>query len=64
MLSPTFQNDVAAQMYVYPVLKGATVPREFEQFAPSATDPVILDPAFIEENRDALIAEWTTIVIR
>lgn len=64
MLSPTFQNDVAAQMYVYPVLEGATLPPEFEQYAPAATNPVILDPTFIEQNRDALIEEWTRIVIR
>lgn len=64
MLSPTFQNDVAGQMYVYPVLEGATVPTEFSEFAQVAENPATAEPVFIEENRDSLIQEWTDIVLR
>lgn len=64
MLTPTFQNDVAGQMYVYPVLEGATVPEEFSQYAQVAPNPAVVDPAFIESNRDALIEAWTTVVLR
>ncbi len=64
MLSLPFQNDVAGQMYVYPVLEGATVPEEFSQYAQVAPNPAIVEPDFIEANRDALIEAWTTVVLR
>jgi thiamine transport system substrate-binding protein len=64
MLTPEFQNEVASQMYVYPVLEGAAVPPEFEQYAQVALEPVTVEPGFIEENRDRFIDRWTTVVLR
>lgn len=64
MLSLPFQNDVAGQMYVYPVLESATVPEEFSQYAQVAPNPANVEPEFIEAHRDTLIEEWTTIVLR
>lgn len=64
MLTSAFQNDLSAQMYVYPVLEGATVSEEFSLYAASPTVPAILTPDFIESNRDTLIERWTEIVLR
>jgi thiamine transport system substrate-binding protein len=64
MLTLTFQNDVSGQMYVYPVLDGATLPAEFTDYAQVAPNPAVVEPEFIEANRDALIEAWTTVVLR
>lgn len=64
MLSLPFQNDVSGQMYVYPVLEGATLPTEFTDYAQVAPNPAIVEPEFIEANRDTLIEAWTTVVLR
>lgn len=64
MLTPAFQNDVSSQMYVYPVLDGATVSEEFTLYATSPSEPTTLTPDFIESNRETLIERWTEIVLR
>jgi thiamine transport system substrate-binding protein len=56
MLTPEFQEDVPEQMFVFP--------ESFEQWAQVPENPAEVDPAFIEANRDALIEEWTMVVLR
>ena len=64
MLSEPFQNDVAGQMFVYPVLPGASVPAEFEKYAAVPTTTSKLTPEQIAQNREKWIADWTEIVLR
>lgn len=64
MLSQTFQDDVGKQMFVYPVLPGAKVPRAFATYAPQPSDPVIMSPAEIADGRDEWIDEWSAIMGR
>jgi thiamine transport system substrate-binding protein len=64
MLSQQFQEDMPLQMYVYPVNPDAKLPREFIQYAQTASQPATLDPAEIAANRDKWIADWTTSVLR
>lgn len=59
MLSRSFQDAVGEQMFVYPVMPEATVPKEFG--SPPA-DPVILRPDEIAAGRDEWIEQWSEIM--
>ncbi|WP_330307590.1 MULTISPECIES: thiamine ABC transporter substrate-binding protein [unclassified Streptomyces] len=59
-----FQEDMPLNMFVYPVVKGATVPAEFTKFGPQAKDPEILAPAKIAANRDQWVKSWTSLVLK
>ena len=64
MLTPTFQNDVPLNMFVFPVIEGATLPDVFVEHAEIADDPFMVDPAEIEAQRDAWTDRWVEIVLR
>ena len=64
MLTPTFQDDVPLNMFVFPVIESATLPPEFVAHAEIADDPFILDPAEVEAQRDAWTDRWVEIVLR
>jgi thiamine transport system substrate-binding protein len=49
-------------MFMYPVNTDASLPKEFIQYAQTATWPATLDPAMIAANRDNWIADWTAVV--
>ncbi len=63
MLSPRFQEDIPLNMFVYPALVSATLPDLFLQFAEAPTDPAQIEPAAIEQNREAWIEQWTDIML-
>ncbi|HEX7594430.1 MAG TPA: thiamine ABC transporter substrate-binding protein [Anaerolineae bacterium] len=63
MVSLTFQEDVPAQMFVFPVLPDAKLP-EFYKFAEVAKNPAAVSAADIDANRDAWIKAWTEAVLR
>jgi len=62
MLSPAFQDDIGAQMFVYPVMPGAQVPAAFDKHAAPPTDPVVMAPEQIAAGRDQWIEEWSAIM--
>lgn len=64
MLQPTFQNDIPLQMFVYPVSPEAEIPELFVQFAEAPEEAASVPPEQIEQNREAWIEEWTSIVLR
>lgn len=64
MLSRRFQEDVPLQMFVFPVVRDAALPAEFEKWAVVPSNPLTLEPSSIAEGRDAWIAKWTDIVLR
>ncbi len=64
MLTPTFQEDVPLNMFVFPVLEGAALPEVFTDHAVIADDPLIIDPATIGANRDAWTDRWVELVLR
>lgn len=64
MLDITFQEDVPLQMFVYPANENAGLPELFTRFGQTPTDPVQLEPAAIEENREQWIAAWTGVMLR
>ena len=64
LLSPTFQEDIPLNMFVFPVLATAELPPSFVDFVELADDPLVLDPADIEAHRNDWSERWTEIVLR
>jgi thiamine transport system substrate-binding protein len=64
MLSPTFQEDIPLQMYVFPVNENAKLDETFLKYLAKPQNPVTLDPKSIADNREKWINEWTNIVLR
>lgn len=64
MLSPTFQEDMPLNMFVFPVNPQAALDETFEQFLQVPENPVEVDPAAIAANREAWIQAWTETVLR
>jgi thiamine transport system substrate-binding protein len=64
LLSETFQADVPLTMFVQPVRRGTPLPDVFVRHATVVDDPLTLDPALVDERRDAWIERWTATVLR
>ena len=64
LVSATFQNELALNLFVYPARVDATLPAEFTKFAVVPADPLTMDPADIAANREQWQDEWTDIVLR
>jgi thiamine transport system substrate-binding protein len=63
MLGREFQADMPAQMFVYPVLPGVTLPDAFTKYAQVPAEPASLPPDVIATHRDAWIQAWTEAVL-
>ncbi|OIJ63336.1 thiamine ABC transporter substrate-binding protein [Streptomyces mangrovisoli] len=63
LISREFQQDMPLNMFVYPVVKGASVPAEFTKYGAAATDPETMAPAKIAANRDQWVKSWTSLVL-
>ena len=46
-------------MYVYPVRQGVELPEAWEQWAPPAKEPIEVDAARIQENREDWLMRWS-----
>jgi thiamine transport system substrate-binding protein len=64
MLSPTFQEDVPLQMYVFPVNPNAKLNETFLKFLAIPTKTAYVSPQDIALNRETWIEEWTEAVLR
>ena len=64
MLSKAFQEDMPLNMFVYPALPSAALPDVFVKHSAPVESPAILSPQVIAEKREALIKEWTEIVVK
>jgi thiamine transport system substrate-binding protein len=64
LVSRRFQEDMPLQMYVNPVIVGATLPSVYAKWAVIPPNPYTMDPQAIGDGRDAWIKEWTNIVVR
>jgi thiamine transport system substrate-binding protein len=60
LFSPTVQNDIPENMYVYPVNSAATLPEGWDQY-PVAEQPYVIDPSDIDANRERWITEWAAL---
>ncbi len=64
MLSPTFQEDMPKNMFVFPVNPEAELSKEFVDFLAVPDQPVSVSPAEIAANRETWIKEWTETILR
>jgi len=64
VLSPTFQEDIPLQMYVFPVNRNANLDETFIKYLTIPASPITLDPASIAANRENWIKAWTEKVLR
>ncbi len=64
MLSPAFQEDMPLNMFVFPVVDGVVPPEAFTAYAEVPEKPASLDPARIEEKREAWIQAWAEVMLR
>jgi len=63
MLGAEFQQDMPAQMFVYPMVPGIGLPPEFVKYSQLPPQPATLAPDQIAANRDAWIKAWTGVVL-
>jgi thiamine transport system substrate-binding protein len=63
MLSPTFQEDMPLQMFVFPVNRQAVLPDVFERFAVIPEDTAEIAPQAIAAQREAWITDWTELML-
>ncbi|MEE1834110.1 thiamine ABC transporter substrate-binding protein [Streptomyces sp. SP17KL33] len=64
LISKRFQEDMPLNMFVYPVVEGASVPAEFTEYGPAAKDPETMAPEKIAKNRDQWVKSWTSLVLK
>lgn len=59
LLSREFQDTIAETMYMYPIDDGATVPEEWQKFAPAPEATHDLAPAVIDRGREGWLKTWS-----
>nr|WP_290667443.1 thiamine ABC transporter substrate-binding protein [Ardenticatena sp.] len=64
MLSPTFQEDIPLQMFVFPARPDVELPEVFVKHGVVAEKPAVVPPEDIEAHREEWIERWTEIVLR
>ena len=63
LLDVPFQDSMPLSLFVFPVNKEATLPDLFTKFAVTPKNPLTLDPADIEKNRDVWLSSWRDILL-
>lgn len=64
MLGKQFQEDMPAQMFVYPVNPSAALPDAFVKYSQAPKQTATLAPDVIAQKRDAWIQAWTDVVMK
>ena len=64
LLSPTFQEDIPLNMFVFPARDGTALPEVFERFAPQVPDAEELSSEYIADNIDEILSEWGAVMGR
>lgn len=64
MLSPTFQEDMPLNMFVFPVNPDAELDQAFVDYLAIPDHPVDVAPSAIARNRETWIREWTEAILR
>ena len=63
LLDVPFQESMPLSLFVFPVNKKAALPDLFTKFAVAPKNPLTLEPADIEKNRDAWLNSWRDIIL-
>ncbi|MFM1984429.1 MAG: hypothetical protein RL723_864 [Actinomycetota bacterium] len=61
LLNDPFQSTIAETMYVYPILESVELPKDWQEFAPSATN-TFGDQLDIAANRRDWLSKWSEII--
>lgn len=64
MLSPTFQEDIPLNMFVFPVNSNAALDPAFAQFLVLPENPAFVSPTEIAAQREEWIEAWRAVVLR
>ena len=64
MLSPTFQEDIPLNMYVFPVNGNAVLDETFQKYLEVPEITADVTPAMIAEGRERWIRDWTVTILR
>ena len=64
MLSPTFQEDIPLQMFVFPVNENTQLDDTFEEYLAVPENPAFVNPEDISSKRETWIRDWTEVVLR
>jgi len=64
MLSPTFQEDIPLQMFVFPVNKNTKLDETFEEYLAVPENPAFVNLEDISSKRETWIRDWTEVVLR
>jgi thiamine transport system substrate-binding protein len=64
LVSERFQAEVPLNLFVAPARTDVALPDVFVEYARVIDDPLTVDPAEIERERDGWIDEWTDLVMR
>ncbi|MFT4085105.1 MAG: thiamine ABC transporter substrate-binding protein [Nocardioides sp.] len=62
LLTDEVQEALPDSMYVFPVVDGVTLPRQWAKFAVQPTKTWQVDPSEIESNREEWLQEWRDII--
>lgn len=62
MLSAEVQASLPDTMYVFPARTDVELPELFARFAQIPENPVVMDPALIQENREIWLSEWLQVI--
>ena len=62
LLSDSVQQALPESMYVFPVSSDVKLPADWAKHAKQPTEPLSVDPAKIEENREAWLATWSDTI--
>ena len=63
LLDIPFQESMPLSLFVFPVNPNATIPELFTKFAMAPKNPLTLDPADVEKNRDVWLSSWRDIIL-
>lgn len=64
MLSPTFQEDIPLQMFVFPLNKNAKLDETFQKYLAIPESTAFVSPEEIADKREIWIRDWTEVVLR
>ncbi|MEP9384673.1 thiamine ABC transporter substrate-binding protein [Nocardioides cheoyonin] len=62
LLSSAVQKALPTSMYVFPVVKGTPLPKEWARFAVQPTKTWKVDPQEIDDNRDEWLQQWSDVI--
>lgn len=64
LVSPEVQADIPLSMFVFPARTGTPLPDVFADFVTRPADPLEIDAAVVDAQRDDWIDQWTELVLR